>query len=288
MKHWIKKHPLELAIALSVGLHVLAFILLGVSRRWLDFDSAAAASSAIKEPIVFDLIESPATLSQPAPPSEAKHLSDKNVSAHNPAAPEDLPVGDAYASGISPHSDYATTGVNRQAEAHLPSAPAQNLQGPLLQDNFGSLPAPEFRRELLLNKNANSANEQSAPSSQRPLVDNRDSRAPELGSFAINTYAWDFAPYLLWLKNRIEQNIFPPPAFTYMGMISGQTQLRFRIYPDGRLEALQVLKTVGHKSLMETSMRAVALSVPLRPLPADFPEEYLEVTALFEYIVQRR
>jgi hypothetical protein len=246
---------------------------------------AASSPKEVRKPLVFDLIESPENLRQPDPPKDAKHISDKNVAARNAQAPNEIPFGEAYNRGVSPRGNYARAEASRLANTQ---ASRQEQNERRRQQNEGSRPAPEFRRELLLNPGATNSNRQPAPSTTGAPLDNPNSRAPQLGNFAINTYAWDYAPYLLWLKNRIEGNIYPPPAFTYLGMISGETQLRFRIYPDGRLEALEMLSTAGHKSLMETSIRAVELSVPLRPLPADFPEPFLEVTALFEYIVQRR
>ena len=68
-----------------------------------------------------------------------------------------------------------------------------------------------------------------------------------------------------------------------MGLFSGQTFLRFKIYRDGTLRDLELLNYRGHKTLMETSMRAIELSVPLQKLPPDFPKEFLEVTAQFDY-----
>ena len=90
---------------------------------------------------------------------------------------------------------------------------------------------------------------------------------------------------MIWLKRRIKSNIYPPPAFTHMGLISGQTKLQFRIETDGRMKILELLDYKGHRSLMETSLRAVELSAPFRQLPLNFPEPYLEITAEFEYII---
>ena len=46
---------------------------------------------------------------------------------------------------------------------------------------------------------------------------------------------------------------------------------------------LEVLEYIGHKTLMETSVRAIEVSAPFKPLPVDFPEDYLEITAQFYY-----
>ena len=100
------------------------------------------------------------------------------------------------------------------------------------------------------------------------------------------TYEWDFAPYLLELKRRIRRNIFPPIAFTRLGMISGVTLLRFKIYPDGQLRDLKILGYEGDRSLMETSQTAVEISAPFPDLPSDFPEPYLEVTGKFLYLIK--
>jgi outer membrane biosynthesis protein TonB len=287
MKQWIKKHPIGLAIAISILLHVVLLLLFGFSRQWMILQAAVATPQQESDPIVFDLTESPDELSEK--PKDAKHISDRDFSARNPSAPAHLPIGETFSQGDLARGEFPTLrGSNQPQSATQRSASAQQKSPPQKNEGAGNLPSQEFRRELLVNNKQAATNGQPEPALQRPVYDNRLSRAPELGSFAINTYAWDYAPYLLWLKRRIEQNIYPPPAFTKMGMISGQTQLRFRIYPDGRLEALEVLQTVGHKSLMETSVKAVELSVPLKPLPADFPEPYLEITALFEYLVHGR
>lgn len=287
MKSWIKRNPIGLAIVGSILLHFILLLLFGFSRQLMILQAAVAKPEPTSDPIVFDLTETPDEPSDK--PKDAQHISDKDFSARNPSAPENLPIGEAFSQGDLARGEAPTPrGDNQPRSTARSSSSAQQKSQTQSNDGGGSLPSQEFRRELLVNNKQAEASAQPSQAFQRPVFDNRQTRAPELGSFAINTYAWDYAPYLLWLKRRIEQNIYPPPAFTKMGMISGQTQLRFRIYPDGRLEALEVLQTVGHKSLMQTSVKAVELSVPLKPLPSDFPEPFLEITALFEYLVHGR
>ena len=105
---------------------------------------------------------------------------------------------------------------------------------------------------------------------------------------SFNTYEWHFAPYMLALKKKIQGNIFPPAAFTRLGLISGETLLRFRIYPNGELSHLEVLEYNGHDTLKETSVKAVEISAPFVPLPQNFPKAYLEVTGSFSYFVRKR
>jgi TonB family protein len=112
--------------------------------------------------------------------------------------------------------------------------------------------------------------------------------AEDLGGVTLNTYAWDFAPYVLHMKRKIRENIYPPPAFTRLGIISGETVLRFRVLPDGQMTNLEVLSYTGHPSLKETSVVAVMNAAPFKPLPKGFPEEYLELTWTFIYSVTRQ
>ena len=111
--------------------------------------------------------------------------------------------------------------------------------------------------------------------------------ADELGDVSLNTYAWDWAEYILEMKRRIRENVHPPGAFTFLGLISGDTVLRFKVLPDGRVVDLEVVGFTGHSSLMETSVTAVERAGPFRALPADFPEEYLELVWTFSYVVRR-
>jgi len=115
--------------------------------------------------------------------------------------------------------------------------------------------------------------------------DNRESSAEDLGGVSLSTYAWDFAPYILYMKRHIRNHIYPPPAFYQIGAISGETVLKFRVQLDGSMTDLVLLNYTGHKALMETSMNAVKASNPFRPLPRDFPDPYLELTWTFIYAI---
>jgi len=237
----------------------------------------------------FTLAETPESARRAKPPEKADHVSDKNAVAQNPEAPQNLPVGEAFANGVSRNSDTAPTPELQAGKAQ--NAAASRTSEELVSSRIEAVRPKDgvpsnFRREFLTGETENNSRWPYV-SRYAPGRQNSDSRAPDLGSFSLNTYAWDYAPYLLWLKERVQRNIYPPPAFTQMGIISGRTILRFRITRNGTLQNLALLGYEGHKSLMETSMRAILASAPFRNLPKDFPEEYLEVTAQFEYTVHR-
>ena len=117
--------------------------------------------------------------------------------------------------------------------------------------------------------------------------DNLLDGAQKQGGISFNTYNWDFAPYMLAMKRKVERHMRPPYAFTHMGAVSGTNIIRFVVLPDGNIRDLEILDSDTHSSLDLTSLRAVELSVPFLPLPGNFPEDYLEVTAHFAYIIDR-
>jgi hypothetical protein len=255
------------------------------------------------EPIVFDLqqpklprevIETPDDAKVVEQQTNANFLSDKNALARNPETDPNLDIGEPFARGIYDSHDLpATQGVQGQqqqlpetgetaktegaAEKEPDSKPTENL---VETDVSAIYREYERKRQERMKQGIQE---------RLPTVihDSRESRAPDMGGLSFNTYNWDFAPYLLALKSRIRRNIFPPAAFTHLGIISGETLLRFKIYPDGQLRDLEILGYTGHKSLMLTSSNAIEASVPFPELPSDFPEPYLEVTGRFTYLIHR-
>ena len=114
-------------------------------------------------------------------------------------------------------------------------------------------------------------------------MDNRKTRALERGGLQLSTYAWDYAPYMQYLKRHIDRHISPPRAFQ-LGIIDGTIRVKFRIWRDGRLEGPELIDYEGHNLLRDTSLKAVELSAPFKALPPDFPDEYLEIVGTFEYL----
>jgi outer membrane biosynthesis protein TonB len=118
--------------------------------------------------------------------------------------------------------------------------------------------------------------------------------AESVGDFALSTYEWDWAPYWLDFKRKLNRVWYAPPAYYQLGLIHGYTIVRFKITRDGRMYDFKVLKQVGHSSLQQSSVNAIDAVFPFKELPNSFPNEYLEVTIkmiypnLREYNVSRR
>jgi hypothetical protein len=290
----MEKRVKRQVVLLSILLHIfiLAFwdstLRLGLARL-----VPAPAVAKNNPPMVFDLqqperprevIATPADARTTDRQQKADFLSTQNALARNQEpAPHLAVTDDPFSRGDMASHELAQPAApeaeTRPSPSELPEAKGETsrdreMAGADTRPEAERAPAPAARKPLQLDL---------------PRVPHRqlDGRAAEDGGLSFNTYEWDFAPYMLALKQRIGRNIFPPLAFSKLAMIDGDTLLRFKIYPDGRLADLELLGYKGHHSLMETSRFAVTASAPFPGLPADFPKNYLEVTARFSYFIKR-
>ncbi len=278
-------------IIISILLH---FIIFFVAEKTIDFSLLGTGNipESIDEPIVFDLsndkqpkqiIETTEEQKSQEKAEKPDYFSDKNSIARNKENRNDLKTGSPFSKGdidsptlpeISdigkPIKDSIKQDKNIKEEAvkkNNPELISESVEDVKKINRKEIKPGRDYRNQIL----------------RKNIL----SKVKKYGGFAFNTYDWNFAPYLLELKRKIQSNIFPPLAFSKLGMISGESLLKFRIQPDGRLTDLVLLDSKGHKSLTDTSIKAVDISAPFPKLPDDFPEPYLEVTGKFIYFVRR-
>ena len=233
-------------------------------------------------PLTFEFVDVPQNRDD-APPEETTLLAERdNISRDQQTAPlpeSHLPFSD----GISRAKNIATPA---QGKSRSETPGAERTQE--TTDNPFS-----FKDELQKNpEEAQKERERAVLGGEvlpqvRIDMDNRKTRALERGGLQLSTYAWDYAPYMKYLQRHIDRHIYPPRAFE-LGMIDGMTRVKFRIWRDGRLEGPELIDYKGHDLLRDTSLKAVELSAPFKPLPPDFPDEYLDITGTFEYIIFRK
>ena len=90
----------------------------------------------------------------------------------------------------------------------------------------------------------------------------------------------DFGPYMRELQNRIKRNWDPPK-----GNESKTVVLLFKIAKDGRLISCRVSRSSGLPSADQAALKAVELTAPFRPLPADFKGQNIDIQFTFDYRV---
>jgi hypothetical protein len=290
----------RIALTISVLLHMLLLVTYRPLAKIQLFPAALQTEQeAAKAPLVFELVETPEDAIRERP-DQASLISDKNSRARNEIRPEDLPAGEAYSEGQVPHRIFAGAPDATQAERALQEMQEPAASGRLTEDEPNettpdrAMKPFDARRELRkqLSEEAEASGERSILSVRSSYLDDLDynqrlAAAEALGGVALNTYEWDFAYYILEMKKKLRENTYPPIAFTRFGMISGETVLTFRVWPDGNATDIEVIGYEGHKTLMETSVDAVKSASPFSPLPDDFPEEYLELRWTFIYFVYR-
>jgi outer membrane biosynthesis protein TonB len=257
------------AIAVSLLVHAVMF-LPGMRDMFaaLDFDFE---EEPVVVPMEFTLVSPP---NQPSPTDRiSKYLSTASAEASDVVETE-KETEEPHGEGVIPIPDTPSPseGAEGGGASELPPLPE-----PIT--DLGEA----FEKSRFIEQSS-PLREPSMPE-QNPDFRNEGSARASIGGIQLNTTAWDFAPYLLDLKHRIKQHWIPPLAFTALGAIHGYTWVRFRIYPDGSTEAVEVVETEGHDSLHRSSVNAVKGAAPFRRLPSSFPEDYLEITFGFYYLL---
>lgn len=275
------------ALVLSILLH--SALIAPVWGWWTAPSGAPAETKKEREPLEFRFVDAqPAPEQKPQEPTP--NVSSTDSRATQPEAPEALPEGEAYATGRSP---VPTTPRDAGAPAGAPSdeAPEAAERKPAEREPAERKPAESRRPDPRLTepmKPMLARPERAAPPGDSrlpvPEVDNRLTRATAGSSFALNTTAWEFGPYMERLKRAIERHIHPPAAF-YYGTAAWVTRVRFRIEPDGSLSVFELVDHQGVANLQYVATDAIQGAADFEPLPTDFPEEHLEVVGNFYFNV---
>jgi outer membrane biosynthesis protein TonB len=265
-----KDRTIYWSVVVSALLHVV--VLAPFIRDLVPSDFfTVKVDPVVTEPLEFELVSPP---ERPTPSNNvSRYLSTVSSKASDNVDAEeetDLP----HSEGVIPIPDTPsqTDGAEGGGERELPPLPEEDV-------DLGEA----FKRSKFITQSSPSP-EPSLPA-ENPAFRNTGSTRASVGGISINTTAWDFAPYLLDLKHRIKQHWIPPLAFTALGAIHGYTKINFRIYPDGSMEALTVVESKGHKSLHKSSENAIKGAAPFRRLPDHFPEDYLDITFGFYYLL---
>lgn len=262
------------AILLSVFLHIMIIIILGLNKiNFIQLQQNKEISEPTEQ-LVFELVETPENIKQQKPESESDFVSDKDTRAAD-LTENRLPAELPFQSGQTgiPLISESEARTSEQDETKI-NEPAEILSE-LKQNKKTFLETFEAQQQL---QNL---------SRQDADYENLLSQVKNQGGMSLNTYKWEFAPYLLEMKRKVQAHNNPPFAFTHLGAIDGDILLRFKVLQDGSVQDLEILSSTAHYSLEDTSTRAIQFSSPFKPLPDNFPKEYLEITALFSYILRK-
>jgi TonB family protein len=110
-----------------------------------------------------------------------------------------------------------------------------------------------------------------------------ESGLAEQGPISFETSWYDWGPYAQSMVSKIRVNWYANMPQLIRTGIGGVVTIRFTIQRDGRITDITLLKTSGHPPYDFAARKAIELSSPLQPLPADFPNRDERVTAMFYY-----
>lgn len=275
-------------VIISVCMHLL-FLLLFL--RWQGIFLFPSGIESKAEDLTLEFVENQSRPNQlvetnnesATPPERADFLSDRHSVAQNPDITErnqnDMPFnqGDVAMGSILPLPQQAPALSKTYQQPDNASRETPVLKDGIRVQKQNRPAQHQFTRDQLLGIRN--------PESDRipePSYREMQSSVERAGGVSFNTYAWEWAPYMFKLKERLQKNMFPPASFTRLGF-GGEHLIRFTISRDGSLIGPVILGYKGDKVLTETSSRAITLSAPFPPLPDDFPESHLEVTVHFQY-----
>lgn len=267
---------LKRTVILSALLHLLGPLF--VARcdpvtGWLEADEVEASPPEEREPIVFEFVDPP-----PGPePEEApetnlvstkKSLARTETEAPAPAEGNEQP----FSIGDSPLKENLSP---RAVEEPMPTTPGEAeeeapREGEGAPPKAFSFSPSSIRREV-------------TRSIEESRYDNKKGSAALPGDLSFNTVDFEFAPYLLELKKRIEEKWYPPVAFRGGLPYGGAALIRFAVEKDGTLGLLELVEGADHPSLDTAALNAVRFGAPFPPLPDDFPEKRWVITCTFYY-----
>lgn len=273
MKNKIRK----IAILASILLHILILIFFQIDEINILNPKIAEEQQTIEDRLVFELVETPENSNEEIPEEKSDYVSDKNTKAADQIDNKLAETEKPFQSGTMeiPEFTQQMQPEQKQEEAQE-QTDVSGILSELQQNKKSFLETFEAKKQMQVLNN-------------QPIdYENLLSEVKNRGGMSLNTYKWEFAPYLLEMKRKVQAHNNPPFAFTHLGAIDGDILLRFKVLQDGTIQDLEVLKSTAHYSLENSSTRAIQFAAPFKPLPENFPKEYLEITALFSYILRKQ
>jgi len=116
----------------------------------------------------------------------------------------------------------------------------------------------------------------------QPAMSDFISEISESDQYQMNTYTWDYAPWMKSFQNHFWENWKAPNAYK-SGIISGTVTLKFTVKPNGTVTDIKVTGNTGSIHFEQPSVDAVRSVSGLLPLPGHFSEKQLIITLSLHY-----
>jgi periplasmic protein TonB len=313
---YIEENPrrgdVSLAVLLSIALHIAALV-------WIATRQATTPSTELADPVRYVQIvpelsrqftEAPGPETDREPRIDAP-LSDKNRKAMTPSptgpeptlrpgdgqgvfdgGPRGMPPAPPPAAAVPPASppqaqpDVARPETSEQSERRAVEQRAQAMQAYREGSATATDAPPVDWQQALRNMQQGADQRPNAP--RIGAYDAGGNIGGDLGtaetgplSFESNWFEWgDYAAKMI---ARIRVHWYASmPELIRMG-VRGMVTIRFTIERDGTISSIELLESSGVPPYDNAARRALELSSPLPPLPANFPRDRERVTIRYLY-----
>lgn len=290
--NWKDRKAIYITLIISVLLHLLGLMLI---TGYDVFAFGQTEEPELPEPLelVFEQPELPPQPEQQYPEKFYEIVENPDATGTEPSQTDKLSTESSLSQApvIIPGQIREVPGSETDKKSTaVPPESAEETQEKLQEALEKSIMAYKenkaFSRSALTGQQPSQENQENAEeATNRGESPNRPEGfdAELVGDFALSTYEWDWAPYWLAFKRKLQRVWYAPPAYYELGLIHGHTILKFKISRDGQISEMEVLRQVGHTSLEQSSVNAIQAVFPFLPLPNSFPDEYLEVTVKMIY-----
>jgi TonB family protein len=170
--------------------------------------------------------------------------------------------------------DYANLPPTMSEQAAQPPAPVVKTQAkPMAKASGKAAPKAAAPRPSAVSK-------QAMPELDAKKTDKKAAEEPAAGSsaespkkqesvaVASTTSEFQFPPYLLIVRDKVERNWNPPP-----GAKGAKVKVTFRVLRSGRVGEAKLQESSGNFYFDQAAMRAILASSPFPPLPEGFFKE---------------
>jgi protein TonB len=154
--------------------------------------------------------------------------------------------------------------TGREGKGEL-SSPSGNRQG------TSEKPAPKTFREKLFDKDV--IDKLAQKGKEETKADN---------GITFDTQEFKYYGYMQRLKEKIE-GMWKYPSDAAEKGLHGDLYIKFTIKKNGKLGAVELVRTSGHKSLDDAAIKALKNAEPYWPLPEEWGKDGLTITGHFVY-----
>jgi len=176
-------------------------------------------------------------------------------------------------------ADMANLPPTMSEQASQPAAPVVKPQAPQAKQKMKA-PAKAVARTApprpsVVSKNAlpelDAKKPEAKPAEETAPVQPSAAGAKKQDSVAVasTTGEFQFPPYLLIVRDKVERNWSPPP-----GVKGTRVKVMFKVLRTGRVGEAKLVESSGNFYFDQAAMRAILASSPFPPLPEGFFKEY--------------